>query len=290
MQAAAGFRILFDSGYRGCCGFMAGTGEMPVPAFFLSRTPNPTRMKSYSRCFAAAAACAAVLMIFWISRKPVEPVPASGPMRIKSTNASRGTGISAQRETRRPALQNNTAMNPGGREMHPKVRDSREVAELQDTPAQSLSAFVTADAAPTVPDRDDRALGVRLGPDVKLPAASFAKLEPSIHPQMPVSPTVLAANQEIENDFYRELAGRAARTPAQADSPAAEGAKPEPAPDDGSEQNPTVVIGPGQQVEAALDRANEIYRSLFGNDAYNRRTIESSIEVSLPESSPDEAR
>jgi hypothetical protein len=128
---------------------------------------------------------------------------------------------------------------------------------------------------------------VRLAPDVKLPAASFAKLEPRFQPNMPASPVVAAANQEIENDFYRELAGRAARTPRP--SPDALDNSGE-APGDNPGQDDTVVIGPGQDLEAALDRANEIYRSLFGNDAYNRRMVESSIEVNLPEVSPGEAQ
>ena len=45
----------------------------------------------------------------------------------------------------------------------------------------------------------------------------------------------------------------------------------------------TTVITPGESVDEACNRADEQYRTLFGEAAYNRQGMNSAIEVRLPE-------
>jgi len=49
----------------------------------------------------------------------------------------------------------------------------------------------------------------------------------------------------------------------------------------------TLVIKPGDVPDDITDRADEQFRSLFGNDAFNRRSMEAAVEVSLPAASAD---
>ena len=103
---------------------------------------------------------------------------------------------------------------------------------------------------------------VQLGDDVRLPAA--------LMPQDTTnrSPEVAAAVAAIGDRFYREIQEIAASE------------NPNPATD-------TTVIHKSPATEQALKRANEEYRMLWGDEAYNRTTIDSHIEVNLPAGSSE---
>ena len=92
----------------------------------------------------------------------------------------------------------------------------------------------------------------------------------------PIPPAVAAAQQEIVEKFYQEIAAEMA--------PPNILATPE------LKEATTVVIPPSQTVDDARHRADEQYRTLFGDAAYNRLEISSAIEVRLPENPGDGGR
>lgn len=106
---------------------------------------------------------------------------------------------------------------------------------------------------------------VQLADNARLPAAFMALARSSAEPDKALPLTSNKALQAIEDGFYQDLAVQAS------DSNQVDGT-----------EGPAVVIGPGPILEDASARANELYRSLFGNDAYNRHAMDSAKEVLLP--------
>lgn len=91
----------------------------------------------------------------------------------------------------------------------------------------------------------------------------------------PIPPAIVAAQQGIVDTFYQEVATGVITpnlSPAVNDSPELAEA--------------TTVITPSETVDGARHRANELYRTLFGEAAYNRQGMNSAIEVQLPENPP----
>jgi hypothetical protein len=129
-----------------------------------------------------------------------------------------------------------------------------------------------------------------LADNVQLPGALMPDDEAAT-----TSPEINAAIRSIGDTFYQTIAA----TPAATSSPAGESASPiatagqsatadQSAPGGGvadptsGARDDTTVIAPGPDVERARDIADETYRAMFGNDAYNRQTLNSTIEVNLP--------
>jgi hypothetical protein len=109
---------------------------------------------------------------------------------------------------------------------------------------------------------------IRLADDVRLPAALMP------HDTAGESPIVTAARAAIGDRFYRELQEIAAKeAPTEATT----------------EAEATVVIRKSFATENALKRANEEYRAFFGDEAFNRRTMDTHLEVKQPalEATPD---
>lgn len=116
-------------------------------------------------------------------------------------------------------------------------------------------------------------VGVRLGNKVRLPAASIAKASGAF-----ATPEIAAANQELENRFYQNILHRALEGRAKPSSAKKDKGHQEEIPLDENGER-TVMIEPGQQTERVLQESDEAFRSLFGNDAYNQRKMESSMEA-----------
>ena len=135
-----------------------------------------------------------------------------------------------------------------------------------DSPRPPL---LDAESAPLTAAADIPACGIQLAENVRLPAAVMALAEIAKPTAEPVSPAVTAAQQEIVEKFYQEIA--------------AEMARPNILPTPELEEATTVVISPSESVDDARHRADEQYRTLFGDAAYNRQGISSAIEVRLPE-------
>lgn len=130
-----------------------------------------------------------------------------------------------------------------------------------------------SELAPVTSAAEIPAQGIQLAGDVRLPAAIMALAELAKPSAEPIPPAVVAAQREIVAKFYQEVA---ASVPPPNISPGVAEISEE-------IQTTTVVIPPSESVDAARHRADEQYRTLFGDAAYNRQGIGSAIEVRLPE-------
>jgi len=125
--------------------------------------------------------------------------------------------------------------------------------------------------------------GLRLSDNVKLPAVILALSDPNRDPEHKLPQPVLDCMQGIVDRFYQDLAASAGNQAGTAGKPP--GTSPDPAAPVTAADN-TVVIEPGPAVDKARARANEMYRALFGDEAYNRLTMNSALEVQLPVEAP----
>lgn len=106
---------------------------------------------------------------------------------------------------------------------------------------------------------------VRLADDVQLPAVILTLNEERADPANLTPQPIKDAMNSIVDTFYQDLAKAAVQGEHVGQDP------------DG-----TYVIGKGSAVDRARDRANEIYRALFGDDAYNRMSMNAVLESQLP--------
>ena len=123
---------------------------------------------------------------------------------------------------------------------------------------------------------DKQALGIQLAEDVQLPAVIIALSDPNRDSEHKVPPPVSAAMQKIVDSFYQELAA-SVRVESLAVNSVTDA--------DGQE---TIVIQRGPAVERACANANESYRVLFGDEAFNRLTMSSMLEARLASDSGKE--
>lgn len=138
-------------------------------------------------------------------------------------------------------------------------------------PAPASPATTSVPAGDAVSSEIGRA--VQLAESVPLPAALMTwDAMNGGHPAA-VSPAVAGVTREIGNTFYQQLAASPAAL-----SPLASPADPVTA--NGHED--TTVMGPSPAVEQARAIANETYRVMFGDQAYNQQTLNSAREVRLP--------
>jgi hypothetical protein len=115
-------------------------------------------------------------------------------------------------------------------------------------------------------------VGIRLGSDVRLPAAAM----PIDFEMSPVAEKVL---RTIVEDYYRDLANSVAvDVESVRNGDSNEGIVVETT-EDGEK---TVIVGNGGIAEEARKRADQRFKSLFGNAAYNRLTMHSALERMLP--------
>jgi hypothetical protein len=106
---------------------------------------------------------------------------------------------------------------------------------------------------------------VRLAHDVPLPAVILTLNEEQIDPENKTPKPIKDAMKSIVDKFYTNLAESAAEGDYVSKDP------------DG-----TLVVGKGPGVERAREEADQIYRALFGEEAYNRMTMDSVLESQLP--------
>lgn len=140
----------------------------------------------------------------------------------------------------------------------------------EEPPAASAAALASS----------QRAFGIRLADNVRLPAVVLALSMPNRDPQHPIPAPVAAAMQGIVDRFYQDLAAGVRQQNA-ADASSGQISA------DGED---TVVVNPGPIVDAARARANETYRTLFGDDAYNRLTMNTALEVQPAMAAGDAAK
>ena len=107
----------------------------------------------------------------------------------------------------------------------------------------------------------------RLGSDVRLPAALMHQAMATA-----TTPAIATASQGIIDSFYQEISthARDGMAEEQVNSPQAT-------------NDDTRIVPAGPDADKARGRADETYRALYGNEAYNRHSINSALEVRLPE-------
>ncbi len=115
--------------------------------------------------------------------------------------------------------------------------------------------------------------GIQLADNVKLPAVIFAISTAEKNPDRRIPAPVAAAMHGIVDSFYRDLMEGAAAANVGATSAASNAT---------TDTGDTLVIHPGSAVDRARERANQTYRALFGDAAYNQVTMKAVIDVQLP--------
>ena len=123
------------------------------------------------------------------------------------------------------------------------------------------------------PNSESQDQAIQLGENVRLPAAIIATSHLEMEKKQ-IPPALAAATKEIENVFYQELAGKLFNNPTTNSGGS------------GAAQPNTVILSE-QEVAAARDRADAVFRTLYGDEATNRHGISSMIEVSLPKNDSD---
>lgn len=113
--------------------------------------------------------------------------------------------------------------------------------------------------------------GMRLADNVPLPAVIIDLNTTMKDPERKIPQPIRDAMQAIVDTFYQDLAASVRDQPVGASGPTAKTA------DDN-----TIVIEPGPAVDRARATANETYRALFGDAAYNRMTMNALLESKLP--------
>lgn len=120
---------------------------------------------------------------------------------------------------------------------------------------------------------EEGSIGVRLGNKVRLPATAIARETAWF-----ATPEIAAANQDVENRFYQNVLGLALDSLAKSRSARKpKDQRPEIPLDENGER--TVTVEPGPETERVLQDSDEVFRSLFGNEAYNQRKLEGLMEV-----------
>ncbi len=128
------------------------------------------------------------------------------------------------------------------------------------------------DADPLV-NSEPTPIGVRLGNQVRLPATAIARGSDAF-----ATPEIAAANQELETRFYQNILHRTLEKRTESSSPKKDEGHEEEIPIDENGER-TVTVEPSPETEQALQESDEAFRSLFGNEAYNRRKMEGLMEV-----------
>lgn len=118
---------------------------------------------------------------------------------------------------------------------------------------------------------------IQLAGNFQLPAVLLAKSSPDGSKTHETKTPVESATQAIADGFYLDLAEHLPddRSVDTTGNPAAE------------QVGGNTIIEPDSGSVSVRRHADELYRSLFGDEAFGRKGMESTLEVRLPES-PDE--
>ena len=152
-----------------------------------------------------------------------------------------------------------------------------DTAQAGKVGPRSVAAEGPPDPVPSseiLPDGKARIL--QFADNVPMPAAIMA-LNTAEAEGKDLPAPIAAALHEIANSYDRELAAFAATHSAAA--AAAAGENPTVPTADSPTQPESLLITPGPEVDAIRARANERYRALFGDEAYNRETMNGQMET-----------
>lgn len=113
-------------------------------------------------------------------------------------------------------------------------------------------------------------VGLRLAPDVRLPVAAMPH-------DLKITPIAQQALEQILTDYYGDLAA-GLKSPQSGDTPH-EGQGPL---EESETGELTQIITNGPATDAARERADNRFKALFGNAAYNRMTMKTVLERQAP--------
>ena len=234
---------------------LAGSGLLVLSAFLITRPTGPD---------ARSAA---------VAHTSAEPTtrPTTNPSAAKPHNVELPAGQSSRRE-RTGASEAASPIGVPTRE--PQTAETRSSTETQVHPQLSTTGQPAAQAGTEVdvPDSATPAPAIQLSEKVKLPAVILALNAAQRDPDKKISQPIAAAMHAIVDTFYQDLA-ESVRKPSSHDPVVVRGE---------TAVSDTILIEPGEAVDRARDRANDTYRVLFGDAAYNQMTMSALLESQIP--------
>jgi hypothetical protein len=180
-------------------------------------------------------------------------------IRQSGANSDEATGAAAS-----PSASPAARKSDKTQAIKPRDRDAaaaRPDTGLPDKPASDITTVPLKAPSP--------APGIQLADDVQLPAVILAINAAEKDPENKMTAPIAAAMHAIVETFYQDLAASALEN------------RPGESPPETGADN-TLVIKPGPAVERARDKANETYRALFGDEAYNQMLMSAALEARLP--------
>lgn len=173
-----------------------------------------------------------------------------------------------------PRLRSRVARNAPSTPVLGHAAPPREPFGQSETGVEINGSPIRRQPGERSPIATDRPLpAVQVSNTARLPAVMLVQADGDSTGQSSNTLEMDASTAALTDSFYQDLAGRvAAGRPDGVAS--AEGVGPLP---DGQA---TAVVEPGPELDAATATANEQFRALFGQNAYNRNSIISALEVS----------
>jgi hypothetical protein len=229
---------------------------------------------------AFAVTIISTMAILWNSSVPTPSTdgPAatrsrSGSMQVKDplAGATPGSGAPERLTTKKIDPTHPTQRNKGVQASSlTSLADKTVSTEVIESPAYKASRVQSTSHSKSRTDRTSIAhlptnspeIGIQLAADAPLPAAAMPNSDEKL------SPVSTAAAEQISLEFYRQLAARAEETHI------------EPIVDDSGEA--TVIIPHGPDAAKARENADATFRAIYGYEAYNRLTMQSTLEAQLP--------
>lgn len=198
--------------------------------------------------------------------------PSGGSQGVmpKSVDSEISSGRTNEGSSRRETVAR--ATKSGFNETHPMTKPRSRPRSNKVSAADQAAAPgpQESDELQAVAEETKSPLGVRLATNVRLPAAAMPN-------DLKLTEVSRKALQDILDDYYRELALGIV--------PEEEAADPEMNPPqtgrietaDNGER--TLIVTNGPVADAARKRADQRFRALFGNAAYNRITMHAQMEL-----------
>lgn len=191
-----------------------------------------------------------------LSSKGASPIPASGNRPSGQTDPENGTG-EAGVKPRQP--QTSLTEEPNRRSSIDRTSSNPEPME---------------DPVPLEPEQSQAPMGIRLAPNVRLPAAAMPL-------DFKVSPVAKKVLDQIVADYYREVALSPSSKDQYGNANPADSSTPDLI--EKSETGElTRVITNGPAVDSARKRADARFKALFGFQAFNRMTMNTLLEARTP--------
>lgn len=205
------------------------------------------------------------------SAKSAKTTP-SVPAAFNSASPDSSTGHGPTDQTDLVTGASGTSGQPAPRQ----AAGDQETA-TRSTPGRRDSSLPEPVQAAAAPSGNEPAhsqappIGLRLAPDVRLPVAAMPL-------NFKVSPVAKKAIDQIVKDYYRDVAASLPPIDPRGNANATTADLIE----DSETGELTRIVTNGPAVQAARNFADYRFKTLFGNDAYNRMTMNTLLEARMP--------